>query len=662
MGNFLKKTGGRLLVLICCVILITGLLTGCGGNAGGSAGSGNAGDSSADGSNGSGGQAGDSARTIVVEETNGTTVVLDESKASTNAYKGMHLFSGSDVTVQLASDMTMLLDMDKYLYAEEKTHFWLEASGSSDSSKTVIFLDEGAVLNRIKNPLENGSVYQVDTPNSTMAVRGTVFLVRVWVGTDGQVYSDVQVLDGSVKIDLKNTQGEYNGVSETFTAGQAAAIRGNTDYSEFIVDENGNITASIDYESLPPKIAKILLEYLDDGETLSVDRETLEAIAAPDTDENGGNDGNDNPTGTEDTEGTADETHVHNWQTVTVRQATCTQQGLVLSVCSVCGQTGNQRTIAMKDHTEPSGWTVKKKATCTETGTETKSCMVCGKLLKTRKTDVIDHKAGEEQTIDATCTEAGSVKVLCTVCGHTLEEHILEALGHQPGDWVVTQAAGYGVEGSQTQYCTVCGEALNVQTIPALVIDWVVPSCSHEEQVEEVVKVTCTVDGKIITKCASCGAVLSTTITTEAKGHTEETIEAVEATCTTAGSTEGSKCSVCGEILVKPKEIPAGHTLDEEAWDETKAATCEEAGEEIQYCTVCNSQVTREIPALGHDYNYIHSFTPYVADAEGQTETVKVIKLCVNKCGFESSEEHTATYKSGVWICSCGEELIIPEQ
>ncbi|MGN0712707.1 MAG: hypothetical protein ACI4LJ_02905, partial [Anaerovoracaceae bacterium] len=423
---------------------------------------------------------------------------------------------------------------------------------------TVIFLDEGAVLNRIKNPLENGSVYQVDTPNSTMAVRGTVFLVRVWVGTDGQVYSDVQVLDGSVKIDLKNTQGEYNGVSETITAGQSAAIRGNADYSEFIVDENGNITSSIDYESLPPKIAKILLEYLDDGETLSVDRETLEAIAAQDTD------GNDNPTGTEDAEGTAEETHVHSWQTVTVRQATCTQQGLVQSVCSVCGQTGNQRTIAMKDHTEPSGWTVEKKATCTETGTETKSCTVCGKLLKTRKTDVIDHKAGEEQTIDATCTEAGSVKVLCTVCGHTLEEHILEALGHQPGDWVVTQAAGYGVEGSQTQYCTVCGEALNVQTIPALVIDWVVPSCSHTEvKWEKITQADCENDGSRTGTCSSCGQTVTETI--PATGHTEEPIEAVEASCTKAGSTAGSKCSVCGEILVEPKEIPAGH-IAAETW------------------------------------------------------------------------------------------------
>ena len=72
--------------------------------------------------------------------------------------------------------------MDKYVYAQEDTHFWLEASGSSESSKTVIYLDEGAVLNRIKNPLENGSVYQVDTPNSTMAVRGTVFWVVVRKG------------------------------------------------------------------------------------------------------------------------------------------------------------------------------------------------------------------------------------------------------------------------------------------------------------------------------------------------------------------------------------------------------------------------------------------------------------------------------------------------
>ena len=556
MGNLLKKTGGRLLVLVCCVILIAGLMTGCGGNTGDSEGS------AADG------QAGDSARTIVVEETNGTTVVLDESKTSTNAYKGMHLFSGNDVTVQAASDMTMLLDMDKYLYAEENTHFWLEASGSSDSGKTVIYLDEGAVLNRIKNPLENGSVYQVDTPNSTMAVRGTVFRVIVYKGTDGNVYTYVEAFDGSVQIDLKNTQGEYNGVSETFSAGQAAGIRGNADFAEFIVGEDGKIASEIDYDALPPEIAAKLLEYLNDGETLSVDRETLEAAAARNPDGAAGKEdaeGTGAGEGDGSEEGTGSEAHVHNWQTVTVRQATCTQQGLVQSVCTPCGQIENQRTIAMKAHTEPSGWTVKKKATCTETGTETKSCTVCGKLLETRKTDVLDHKAGQSQTIDATCTEAGSVKVLCTVCGHTLEEHILEALGHQPGDWVVTQAAGYGVEGSQTQYCTVCGEALNVQTIPALVIDWevpVTPSCSHKEvSWESETSADCENDGSRTGTCASCGETVTETI--PALGHQWTVNHIVSAedmkTLESANSinlTVSLVCDTCQTVSSEP-----GHTI-----------------------------------------------------------------------------------------------------
>ena len=56
-------------------------------------------------------------------------------------------------------------------------------------------------------------------------------------------------------------------------------------------------------------------------------------------------------------------------------------------------------------------------------------------------------------------------------------------------------------------------------------------------------------------ECTVCGA-------EEECNHIQETIPAIAATCTTAGKTEGKRCSLCGEILVQPTEVPAkGHTI-----------------------------------------------------------------------------------------------------
>ena len=51
-----------------------------------------------------------------------------------------------------------------------------------------------------------------------------------------------------------------------------------------------------------------------------------------------------------------------------------------------------------------------------------------------------------------------------------LDEQLIEATGHQPGEWVVTKPANYGVEGSQSLYCTVCNALIDTKTIPALIV------------------------------------------------------------------------------------------------------------------------------------------------------------------------------------------------
>ena len=525
------KVRRRIIAICCYMALILGLMAGCGSYGDGTGGSGDV---------QSGGKEGETARTIVVEETNGTTIVLDEAKESTNAYKGMHLFSGNDVTVQKISDLTMLLDMDKYLYAEERTHFWLEAAGSQENSQTVIYLDEGAELNRIVTPLESGSVYQVNTPNSTMAVRGTVFRVEVRKGNDGNTYAYLCVFSGSVKVELKNTEGEFNGITETFEAGEAAAIRADEEISEFIVGADGNIASPIDYSTLPTGTLEKIIEYIDDGDEIVVDIEELEKILE---------------------ERKEEEEHEHDWKTVTVRKADCSHEGLEHTVCAECGEVKGEKTIPVTAHKISAGWTTREEATCTAKGLQVKTCTVCGKVIDSRKTKALDHKPGDAVTVEATCTEAGSVTVSCVNCGQTLEEQIIEALEHQPGEWVVTTPADYGVEGSQSQYCTVCGELLGTQTIPALIVDTVppaAPSCKHE--------------------CS-------------------EWIETKAATCTEAGSRTGF-CTLCNEEVTETI-IALGHAEGE--WEETKPATCTEAGVATLKCTICDAELdSTAIEALGH--------------------------------------------------------------
>ena len=151
-----------------------------------------------------------------------------------------------------------------------------------------------------------------------------------------------------------------------------------------------------------------------------------------------------------------------------------------------------------------------------------------------------------------------------------------------------------------------------------------ISSLSHIETNILAVKATCTNKGTTAgKKCSVCGEILEAPKEIPALGHTEETIPAVAPTCTTPGKTVGKKCSVCGEILVEQEEIEAsGHTEEVIPAVEVKCTTngCT-AGKK---CSTCGEllETPEEIKALGHTEETIPAVAP-TCTSSGKTSGKK---------------------------------------
>ena len=110
---------------------------------------------------------------------------------------------------------------------------------------------------------------------------------------------------------------------------------------------------------------------------------------------------------------------------------------------------------------------------------------------------------------------------------------------------------------------------------------------------------TCLEPGTMIMECTFCHD------TFEQKAvylgdHNEVELEDVAPTCETAGSTGGTICTYCNEVITVPTEIPAlGHVWSEEG-TVTKNATCAEEGVRTYACTRegCDKTTTESIGKL----------------------------------------------------------------
>ena len=240
-------------------------------------------------------------RVISVSDHQGASAITRASGDTLGVYDGLQLNSGDDVRVSDGSDITLNIDSDKYLYAEENSHFWLEADGRQGDSKTTVHQVEGTSLHRLDVKLNPGEAYGVKTPNSTMSVLGTIFRTSVVVGKDGKRYTMVMTFQGEVTVAAGNGQtarfkaGECGIVRDTEPAEGRSDARATSEFvlsdevdelfwessgfdsGMFALDGEGVPQLKIPLNLVPGQTLEQLRKYAEDGEELAFTLQEIDA-------------------------------------------------------------------------------------------------------------------------------------------------------------------------------------------------------------------------------------------------------------------------------------------------------------------------------------------------------------------------------------------------
>ena len=521
-------------------------------------------------------------RNIEVEELTGTTVVANEQQKA-DAYVGQHLVSGDDVSVLADSSLTLLLDADKHIYAEELTHFYLEADGNENDTHTRIYMDEGCNLFRIDDKLTEDEEFNVETPNASMSVRGTVFRVSLRNDDKGDKYTVVEVFEGEVYVACKmENSSDLTGEEAVLKAGETATIRSNTEISEFVKGADSKSITGIEYKHLPKALAYKLGNIIDSGRILAIEKNLLYDYV---------------------------KINEHDFvEGQILRESTFTEHGYYYEVCEVCGEQGklvylpllvNDKVFVDPEEAQAEGegdaqpndevnensnekricdptehayidrWSIDREPTCTAVGIRSKICRVCREKYR-EVIDMIPHEYGNEHIIKPPTVEAEGLKgKTCAMCGGVDEtstskiDKLPEPCKH---DYVETvlYSANCTSGGASRFTCSKCGESYEKSN----------PALGHSIKETVNIQATCGADGYKDVECTRAGCnYKEIRVRIPATGNHAFSIQYG---ASPAGGSHAVTCDVCGKNDMQACSY-GGYT-------ESGAAT------HARYCSVCNDE------------------------------------------------------------------------
>ena len=199
----------------------------------------------------------DTYRLLKMFEFEGTGIVSREGKGDITPYTNMVLESGDKISLNTGI-LTIQADDDKFIHLDENTTIQLVASGTSVNSKTAIEIIEGGITSDIRNKLSADSTYEINTPNSAMSVRGTVFYTYTYE-IDGVKYTRTCCFDGEVTSRLVYKDGTESEEIVSVPKGKEVIIYEDGTTTDYLYAE----PQDIDYNSLPDEVLLQLRDMIE---------------------------------------------------------------------------------------------------------------------------------------------------------------------------------------------------------------------------------------------------------------------------------------------------------------------------------------------------------------------------------------------------------------
>ena len=332
----------------------------------------------------------------------------------------------------------------------------------------------------------------------------------------------------------------------------------------------------------------------------------------------------------------------HHWDAGTViRDATCTENGVIEYRCAVCDATslkdydGSEdsdghihsrstavtlpsvslagapvSTLSAAVNTAASGGTGHTyigsvtPPTCTERGFTTYVCVTCGDSYVSDFTAALDHNFRAEIT-PPTCTELGYTTYTCAHCGDSFRGDYIAPTGHS---YKAVVTAPTCTERGYTIYiCDRCGDSYVGNATAALGHDWKAPVILASN--------TCNGDGVLEYDCSRCDAHYHEAIS--ATGHNPGPA---------ADCINPQTCLDCGAVLAPATSHNYKATVI--------APTCIELGYTTYICASCGDSYKSDyVRELGH--HYLATVTPATCTEGGYTT------YTCTRCGDSYVDDYT---------------------